>query len=143
MIISIPPRHRLFRQDLPEQHPRLVEAKALGIRPKEYSSIRGSRDTIPVSHIYVVLKTLGNGEIVFISFAIVIPVTAMRQNDINHLDGPLYLVAIIWAMENVRQMHIIPLHRYEFRPNDLQQVFIVPILAEGPPPLPFRPFPVE
>ena len=67
----------------------------------------------------------------------------MSQNYINHLDGPSYLVAIIWAIESVRQMHVVPFHRYEFRPNDLQQVLIVPIIAEGPPPLPFRPFPVE
>ena len=40
-------------------------------------------------------------------------------------------------------MHVIPLHRYEFRPNDQQQVFVVPVIPEGPLPLPFCPFPVK
>lgn len=40
-------------------------------------------------------------------------------------------------------MHVIPLHRHEFRPNNQQQVLIVPVIAEGSPPLPFRPFPVK
>jgi len=143
MIISIPPHHRLFRQNPPEQHPCLIETEALGIRPKQDSSICGSRDTFSVAHIYVVLKTLGNGKIVFISFVIVFPVTAMSQNYIDHLDGPSYLVAIIWAIESVRQMHVVPFHRYEFRPNDQQQVLVVPVIAEGALPLPFRPFPVK